>query len=119
MQKYLIVLLGFILLGCSNLQFPGIYRQPIEQGNIITQDMVDQLKPGMSRSQVEYIMGTSLLKDSFNEHRWDYVYTLRKSDLSREQKELTVFFDGDKMKYFTGDFEQTPVEKESNPKEAT
>jgi hypothetical protein len=44
---------------------------------------------------------------------------LRRSDLSREQKELTVFFDGDKMKSFTGDFEQTPVEKETKPKEAT
>ena len=118
MQKYLIVLLGFILLGCSNLQFPGIYRQPIEQGNIITQDMVDQLKPGMSRSQVEYIMGTSLLKDSFNEHRWDYVYTLRKSDLSREQKDLTVFFENDKMTHFTGDFEQTPPDEKSDPIES-
>lgn len=117
MRKYLIVLLGFIMLGCSNLQFPGIYRQPIEQGNIITQDMVDQLKPGMSRSQVEYIMGSPIIKDSFNENRWDYVYTLRKSDLSRDEKQLTVFFDNDKMKYFIGDFEQTAPKTESGDKE--
>lgn len=108
MHKYLIVLLGLSLFGCSNLQFPGIYRVPIEQGNIITQEMVDQLKPGMSRSQVEYIMGSSLIKDSFNSERWDYVYTLRKSDLSREQKNLTVFFENDKMSSFVGDFEPTP-----------
>jgi outer membrane protein assembly factor BamE len=108
MYKYLIVLLGFSLAGCSNTQFPGIYRLPIEQGNIITQEMVDQLKPGMSRSQVEYIMGSSVIKDSFNPDRWDYVYTLRRGDLSREQKNLTVFFEDDKMAYFESDVEPSP-----------
>ncbi len=108
MHKYLIILVGFILAGCSTLQFPGLYRLPIEQGNIITQEMVDQLQPGMSRSQIEYIMGTPLIKDSFNEDRWDYIYSLRKSDGSREQKTLTIFFDGDKMVYYSGDFEPTP-----------
>ena len=117
MHKYLIVLLGLSVFGCSNLQFPGIYRVPIEQGNIITQEMVDQLKPGMSRSQVEYIMGSSLVKDSFNSDRWDYVYTLRKSDLSREQKNLTVFFEDDKMSSFVGDFEPTPEKSNKDKKE--
>lgn len=117
MHKYLIILVGLTLSACSTLQFPGIYRLPIEQGNIITQEMVDQLQPGMSRSQVEYIMGTALIQDSFNENRWDYVYTLRRGDLSREQKNLTIFFEGDRMTHFTGDYEPSPVDQDSDPEE--
>ena len=113
MRKYLIVLVGYCLIGCSNMQFPGIYRLPIEQGNIITQEMIDQLKPGMSRSQVEYIMGTPLIKDSFNEERWDYVYSLRRGNLKREQKSMTIYFDDDKMTSFSGDYEPTPASAES------
>ena len=66
------------LIGCgSNIGFPGVYRINVEQGNVVTEEMVDQLRPGLNRRQVRYIMGTPLIEDSFHEDRWDYRYTLR------------------------------------------
>jgi outer membrane protein assembly factor BamE len=57
------------LAACSSLEFPGVYRLPIDQGNVITQEMVDKLKIGMTRSQVEYVMGTPLVRDTFSPKR--------------------------------------------------
>lgn len=82
---------------CSSLEFPGVYRLPIDQGNIITQEMVDQLEIGMSRSQVEYVMGTPLIRDSFSPDRWDYVYTLNKEGKPAERHQLSAYFQGDKL----------------------
>ena len=87
-----------LLLGaCSSLEFPGVYRLSIDQGNIITQEMVDQLEIGMSRSQVEYVMGTPLIRDSFSPDRWDYVYTLNKEGKPAERHQLSAYFQGDKL----------------------
>lgn len=100
-----LVLTGsFALTACSDLQFPWVYRINIDQGNIITQDMVNQLKPGMSRSQVQFVMGTSLIMDTFHDNRWDYVYTLQDSKGKRKEQRLTVFFQDDKLSAITGDF---------------
>lgn len=86
-----------LISACSSLEFPGVYRLPIDQGNIITQEMVDQLEIGMTRSQVEYVMGTSLLKDSFSPNRWDYVYTLNKDGKPAERHQLSAFFENDRL----------------------
>ncbi len=90
--------------GCGSLGFPGVYRIDVEQGNVVTQKMVDKLKPGMTRSQVRFILGTPLLEDSFNQSRWDYVYALRHGSSTRALKRLSVFFDGDTLSHFEGDF---------------
>jgi len=92
------------LTACSDLQFPWVYRINIDQGNIITQDMVNQLKPGMTRSQVQYVMGTALINDTFHDDRWDYVYTLQDSKGKRKEQRLTVFFQDDKLSSINGDF---------------
>ena len=104
MNKYLLII-AFCLLGaCGNLEFPGVYKIPIEQGNIITQEMVDQLKPGMSQSQVEYILGSPVIKDSFNNSRWDYVYSIKPGKGERKQHRLSVFFEDEVLSSFSGDF---------------
>ena len=90
--------------------FPGVYRVNIEQGNIVTQEMVDQLEPGMTRRQVRFILGTPLLEDSFNQARWDYTYSLRNGDDILEQRRLSVFFQGDNLSHFVGDFVPTGAE---------
>lgn len=94
------------------MEFPGVYRVAIDQGNIITQEMVDQLKIGMSRSQVEYVMGTPLIRDTFSPNRWDYVYTLddRNND-KKERHHLTVIFKDDKLSEFTTDVKPTSEEE--------
>ncbi len=62
---------------CGFVGFPGVYKINVEQGNIVTQEMVDQLKPGMNRRQVRFILGTPLIEDTFNQNRWDYLYVKR------------------------------------------
>ncbi|MCX2983286.1 outer membrane protein assembly factor BamE [Halieaceae bacterium IMCC14734] len=89
---------------CSNIGFPGVYRINVEQGNIITQEMIDQLKPGMNQRQVRFILGTPLTEDSFNQARWDYLFLIRNGNDTIEEERLTVFFDGDKLSYFTGTY---------------
>ena len=57
-----LIVITVFLSACSvpNLQFPGVYKVPVQQGNIITQDMIDQLRPGMTRRQVIFVMGTPI-----------------------------------------------------------
>lgn len=86
------------------IQFPGVYKIDIEQGNIITQEMVDQLRPGMTRRQVTFVMGTPLVRDPFNQDRWDYVYNYQPGGEQRGQERVTVFFEGDVLVSVTGDF---------------
>jgi len=89
--------------------FPGVYRIDIPQGNIITQEMVDQLRPGLTKRQVTFILGTPLIRDTFDQDRWDYLYSYQPGGGERVQERLTVFFDANgELTHFEGDFEQTP-----------
>ena len=102
MRLLLISVLVSILVGCGGLGFPGVYRINIEQGNIVTQEMVDQLRPGMTKRQIRFILGTPLIEDAFNQDRWDYMYTLRNGYVTLLQNRLTVFFEGDRLTRLTG-----------------
>ena len=107
-----------LLTGCASsteggsklISFPGAYKIDIQQGNVITQEMVDQLRPGMTRAQVQYVMGTSLLKDTFNKDRWDYVYSMQPGGGQREQKTVTLFFEGDELVSIVGDYQPQPAD---------
>lgn len=85
--------------GCGVPRIPGItpYRIEIQQGNYVSQDMVSQLKSGMSKDQVRQIMGTPLLTDIFHAERWDYVYWREAPDGKRETRRLAVFFQDGKL----------------------
>jgi outer membrane protein assembly factor BamE (lipoprotein component of BamABCDE complex) len=101
-----IVLVVLLATGCA---FPGVYRIDIPQGNIITQDMVDQLRPGLTKRQVTFILGTPLIRDTFDQDRWDYLYSYQPGGGERAQERLAVFFDDNgELTHFEGDFEQTP-----------
>ena len=75
----------------------------IQQGNIITQEMVDQLKPGITRDQVAYIMGEPVLRNTFDDDRWDYVYTIDVPRTYRSRMLVSLFFENDVLTYITGD----------------
>ena len=99
----------FVLLGaCSSASklspFPGVYRIDVQQGNVITQDMVDELRPGMTKRQVEFVLGTPLVADTFNPDRWDYVYSYQPGGKKRQQQSLTVYFKNDALSHFEGNF---------------
>lgn len=88
--------------------FPGVYKIGIAQGNIITQEMIDQLRPGMTKRQVIFVMGTPLVRDPFNQDRWDYVYNYQPGGGERGQERITVLFENDELISFNGDFSPTP-----------
>lgn len=110
MRTLLIALAILSLSACGFVGFPGVYRINIEQGNIINQELVDQLHPGMSRRQVRFILGTPLVEDPFNQQRWDYLYVIRNGADIIDEAHLSVFFEGDKLSHYTGSFDQTPEE---------
>ncbi len=98
-----LTLVGLLALaGCS---FPGVYKIDIQQGNVVTQDMIDQLRPGMTRRQVRFIMGNPLLVDTFHANRWDYLYSLQPGGGERQQERMSIFFnDSDQLVSLAGDF---------------
>lgn len=89
---------------CTAVGFPGVYRIDVEQGNIVTQEMVDQLQPGMSKRQVRFILGTPLVEDSFNRNRWDYPYSKRNGLDVLAEADLIVIFEGDSLAEVQGDY---------------
>jgi outer membrane protein assembly factor BamE len=93
------------LTGCGVPRIPGVtpYKIDIQQGNFLTQDMVAQLKTGMTREQVRIVLGTPLLTDIFHADRWDYLYWHEDQAGKREQRRLTVFFEDGKLSRLDGD----------------
>lgn len=79
------------------------YRIDIQQGNAVTQEMVSKLKPGMTRAQVRFVLGTPLIVDAFRTDRWDYVYYYDKPNTPRVYRHLVVVFKGDRLERFEGD----------------
>lgn len=80
-----------LVAGCS------VYKPDVPQGNVVTQEMVDTLRPGMSKRQVAFLLGTPLLVDTFHQSRWDYVYSLRSGREEPKQQHIAIFFQGDKL----------------------
>jgi outer membrane protein assembly factor BamE len=80
------------------------YRPDIQQGNVVTKEMVDQLRPGMSREQVRFLLGTPTLTSAFHQDRWDYVYLLKRGKSGEiQQRQLTVWFKDNRMAEFRSD----------------
>ena len=105
-QNLIVSLLLLSLLGaCSSNRIGGIgpHRIDVQQGNALDQESVAKLKPGLSRSQVRFLLGTPLLVDPFHNNRWDYVYTFHKAGKLTEQKRITLFFDNDILQRMEGD----------------
>lgn len=94
-----------LLTACSSVKMGGIgpHRIDVQQGNALDQESVAKLKPGLTRSQVRFLLGTPLLVDPFRNNRWDYVYTFYKGGKLAEQKRITLFFDNDILQRMEGD----------------
>ncbi len=89
-------------------KLPFVHRPLIIQGNLITQDAVNQLRPGMHKNQVQLVMGTALLQDLFHDDRWDYYYGIGIGKIELE-KRLTLFFDeDDRLVRISGDYRPLP-----------
>ncbi len=113
--KILWLIIAITLSACSSFGFPGVYRIEIQQGNIIDKEDVDELRIGMTTSQVQYLMGSPLISDPFHQNRWDYFYSFRDGDGNTKQKRLTLTFEADLLKYIQQNWvEEVDEEKEKD-----
>jgi outer membrane protein assembly factor BamE len=82
-----------LVLAALGLATGCLYRLPIQQGNKLNRDLVAQLEPGMTRSQVMFLLGTPMVPNGFNTDRWDYYYYCRYSrGTTSDSSRLTVWF---------------------------
>ena len=118
------LLVALLLTGCSwtdgfdlkrSVEVLKPYKVDIQQGNVVTQDMIAKLKPGMTPSQVRFVLGTPLLVDPFRNNRWDYVYRLEKGGKLQETRRITVVFEDDKLKGIEGDVAALPEPSKGEP----
>ncbi|MEJ2345447.1 MAG: outer membrane protein assembly factor BamE [Gammaproteobacteria bacterium] len=118
MKKLLISIVcsaALIVTGCSS--FPWVYRIDVQQGNVISQEKLNQVKPGMTKRQVRFLMGTPLVEDPFNQNRWDYVYTNQPGHGKRTEKRVSMYFHGDQLARIEGDMRPQPgAAQETKPK---
>jgi len=115
--RFLSALAGLSAVSCSPIlnNLPGVYTINVQQGNIIDQSMIDQLRPNMTKRQVLYIMGSPMLDNVFHPERWDYIYSNQPGGEPRQEKKITLMFDGDNIVGIQGDFRPSslPVVKVS------
>lgn len=112
-----LVIAGALLAGCSSPGKPASglssavnpvnwitpYRADIIQGNFVSREQVEQLRPGMTRTDVRNVLGTPLLTSVFHGDRWDYVFTFKRQGVEPQSFKYTVFFKGDTLERFEGD----------------
>ncbi|KAA0691316.1 outer membrane protein assembly factor BamE [Halopseudomonas laoshanensis] len=104
LYRILCILLCLSVLGLAGCSFPGVYKIDVQQGNVVTQEMVDQLRPGMTTRQVRFIMGTPLVEDTFHPNRWDYIYSMQAGHQERTQERISLNFENDLLVGLSGDF---------------
>ncbi len=93
-----------LLVACNPLSVFSVYRMEIQQGNYLSQEAVSQLKSGMTKDQVRFVLGTPLITDIFHEDRWDYVYRRQRANSRElEERRLSVFFKDEKLERVDGD----------------
>lgn len=114
--RAVLALCAALLLGACN--WLSVYKLDIQQGNVVTQEMVDKLKPGMTRAQVRYVLGTPLIQDAFHQNRWDYFYSYKKGATGvPETRRLTLLFKDDVLHSIHGDVavQQAPAPSTDKP----
>ena len=107
LMRYSIIILALLITGCASYtpNLPSIrpYKLDIQQGNVVTPKMMLQLRPGMTKAQVSFIMGTPLLTDSFHADRWDYFYQMSRDGKVLDQRRIILEFEGDALSHIHGD----------------
>ena len=122
MKKLLIIMTciaSLSMTACSRYHL--VHKIDIQQGNVITQDEVNLLEPGMSRRQVQFIMGSPMIADVFHQDRWDYVYLLAPGYGETIEERVTLFFENDQLSRITGTLhpDEAGSAAPSRPKQVT
>jgi len=103
---------GWTSLAGSTPTFLQPYRPDMHQGNIITQEMVEQVRVGMTREQVRFMLGTPLLTSAFHQARWDYMYYLNRRNGEIQKRNLAIFFKDNRVENFR--FDPMPTEAQAD-----
>lgn len=99
-----VLIITFTATACSFIKFPGAYKVVIQQGNFIEEEMVEQLEVGMNREQVNYIMGTPMVADTFNPDRWDYFFNVKRGGKVLTNYHFKVMFEEGRLARWEGDY---------------
>ncbi len=94
-----------LLGGCSVDSLPFVYKPDIHQGTILSQEAVDQLRAGMSRRQVQFLLGSPPLIDPYHADRWDYIEAVKPGNGELRSRRITVLFEGDRLVAVEGDLQ--------------
>ncbi len=103
---YSLMLSALFLAACNTDKIPGVYRIDIQQGNDVSQEMINQVEVGMTKAQITYLLGTPLLIDTFHPDRWDYIYSYHPGNGNRQQRHITLFFSDDTLDGIKGDIRE-------------
>jgi outer membrane protein assembly factor BamE len=95
-MRFIPLLLALLLASC-------VYRIDIQQGNYVTQDLIEKVKPGMTKAEVKQLLGTPLLADPFHANRWDYFFSNVVGRRTQERARLSIFFENEKVVSFAGE----------------
>mgnify|MGYP001556000932 CR=1 FL=1 len=111
------ILLSLVLAGCSLSDLPGLYRVEIQQGNIITKERLKEVKPGLTRQQVVFLLGSPSVVDPFHQDRWDYVFQILDSKYNYTTHKMALFFKDDALEKIEGTAAETDIvsELKTNP----
>lgn len=93
----IVLVFTVFLTGCHSL-LSQIHVVDVQQGNVVTPEMIRQLKMGMSKAEVKHVLGQVVLVDTFNLDRWNYVYSLEKVHQAPVLKGVTLYFRGDRLR---------------------
>ncbi len=110
-----ILLIALLLAGCRQMPTLPVlpvlapYKIDIQQGNVVTQEMMAKLKPGMTPGQVRFVLGTPLVVDAFHKDRWDYVYSYSKGGTVLEHRRIVIVFQDEKLARIEGDVLPAPA----------
>lgn len=108
-RPLIITCLSGLLGACSIGNWSLVHRIDVQQGNVISQDALNQLTPGMTRRQVQYIMGSPMIADTFHHNRWDYVYLMEPGHGPVTERHVTLLFQDDKLASISGTMHPQPT----------
>ena len=117
-MRIFLLVLSLLVTACSS-SLPSIkpYKMPIQQGNLVTSKMMAQLKPGMTKTQVRFVMGTPLISDSFHKDQWDYFYQMENDGVIIEKRRVILMFEKDLLAKVKGDVIPAPQNKNEERQE--
>jgi len=112
-MKKLLIIIAWIaslnLAACSTSSLPWVHKINVQQGNVVTQEMVNKLKPGMTQAQARFIMGSPMVTDTFHQERWDYIYLFKPGYGSPKQERVSLYFEKDALTRITGTLHPEPL----------